>query len=84
MEKIEKLTLKHVIDDVEIFKKDEYGNERHIGFIHGSDENEVNVEIEKLEPHYVIYVVINGNLICSYHNVDSYKIYVKEVENNEG
>lgn len=83
MEKIEKVVLTNPVEDVEIFRKDKYGNE-YMGFIHGSDGIKTTVEIEELGTNYVISVVINGNLICSYHNVDSYKINVKEVENNEG
>lgn len=79
MELKERVTLKHAIEDIEIFRKDKYGNE-YMGFIHGTDEMETNVEIETLGTNYVISVVINGNLICSYHNVDSYKINLKEVE----
>ena len=79
MELKERVTLKHAVEDVEIFRKDKYGNE-YMGFIHGTDEMETNVEIETLGTNYVISVVINGNLICSYHNVDSYKINLKEVE----
>ena len=79
MELKERVTLKHAIEDVEIFRKDKYGNE-YMGFIHGTDEIETNVEIETLGTNYVISIVINGNLICSYHNVDSYKINLKEVE----
>ena len=80
MQIIEKVTLKHVMEDVEIFRKDKYGNERYIGFIHGSDDIETNIDIEKIGNTFRISVIINGDLICSYHDVSSYKINLKEVK----
>lgn len=75
----EKVVLKNAIEDVEIFKKDKYGNERYIGFIHGTNEIETVVQIEKIGDHqYVLYVTIDRELICSYHDVDSYKVNLKE------
>lgn len=74
----EKVVLKNAMEDVEIFKKDKYGNERYIGFIHGTNEIETVVQIEKIGDQYVLHVIIDRELICSYHDVDSFKINLKE------